>query len=109
MNPSLLMNVGLQHYLVLAAVLFCIGLYGVTTSRNLIRVLMSIEFILNAANINFVAFSHFSTPDPMAGQIFAIFIMTIAAAEAGVALAIVLAVYKHFQSVDIDRIHLMKG
>lgn len=98
----------LQHYLVLGALLFCIGIYGVITCRNTIKILMSIEFILNAANINFVAFSNYVTPAELTGQVFAIFIITIAAAEAGVALAIVLSIYKHFQSVDIDKLKLLK-
>jgi NAD(P)H-quinone oxidoreductase subunit 4L len=101
-------KIGLNHYLLVAAVLFSIGLFGLISSRNLIKVLMSIEFILNAANLNFVAFSHYVSPQELTGQVFAIFIMTIAAAEAGVALAIALSVYKHFQSVDLDKIHLMK-
>ncbi|PIQ24757.1 NADH-quinone oxidoreductase subunit NuoK [bacterium (Candidatus Blackallbacteria) CG17_big_fil_post_rev_8_21_14_2_50_48_46] len=103
-----ILNIGLKHYLLVAALLFSIGLFGLITSRNLIKVLMSIEFILNAANINFVAFSHYVTPHELTGQVFAIFVMTIAAAEAGVALAIALSIYKHFQSVDMDKIHLMK-
>lgn len=104
----MLLGIGVQHYLVAAAVLFCIGLYGVTTSRNLIKVLMSIELLLNAVNLNFVAFSKYVTPDALNGQIVAIFILTIAAAEAGVGLAIALAIFKHFKTVDIDKIHLMK-
>ena len=69
---------------------------------------MSIEFIFNAANINFVAFSHYVTPNMLTGQVFAIFIMTIAAAEAGVALAIIFSIYRHFRSIDIDKVSLMK-
>lgn len=103
-----LLTLGVQHYLIAAALLFCIGLYGVTTSRNLIKVLMSIELLLNAVNLNFVAFSKYVTPDLLHGQIVAIFILTIAAAEAGVGLAIALAIFKHFKTVDIDKIHLMK-
>ncbi|MBF2053792.1 MAG: NADH-quinone oxidoreductase subunit NuoK [Candidatus Sericytochromatia bacterium] len=99
---------GVQHYLVLATALFCIGLYGATTSRNLIKVLMSIELMLNAININFIAFSKYVTPEALSGQVFAIFIITVAAAEAGVGLAVVLAIYKHFKTVDISKIHLMK-
>ncbi|MGV3526037.1 MAG: NADH-quinone oxidoreductase subunit NuoK [Candidatus Sericytochromatia bacterium] len=102
------MQLGVQHYLVAAAALFCIGLYGVITSRNLIKVLMSIELLLNAVNLNFVAFSKYVTPDDLSGQIVAIFVLTIAAAEAGVGLAIALAVFKHFKTVDIHKIHQMK-
>lgn len=103
-----LLQLGVQHYLVAAAALFCIGLYGVITSRNLIKVLMSIELLLNAVNLNFVAFSKYVTPDDLSGQIVAIFVLTIAAAEAGVGLAIALAVFKHFKTVDIHKIHQMK-
>ncbi|MGE3728297.1 MAG: NADH-quinone oxidoreductase subunit NuoK [Candidatus Sericytochromatia bacterium] len=102
------LTIGLEHYLVASALLFAIGLFGLITSRNLIKVLMSVEFILNAANLNFVAFSHYVTPHELTGQVFAIFVMTIAAAEAGVALAIALSIYKHFRTVDLDKIHLMK-
>lgn len=102
------LQIGVQHYLVVAAILFCIGLYGATTSRNLIKVLMSIELILNAVNLNFVAFSKYVTPETLDGQIVAIFVMTVAAAEAGVGLAIVLSIFKHFKTVDINKIHLMK-
>lgn len=103
-----ILDVSLGHYLVAAALLFCIGLYGVTTSRNLIKVLMSIELILNAVNLNFVAFSKYVTPDTLNGQVAAVFIMTIAAAEAGVGLAIALSIFRHFKTVDMEKIHLMK-
>lgn len=103
-----LLTIGLPHYLIAAAVLFCIGLYGVTTSRNLIKVLMSIELLLNAVNLNFVAFSKYVTPEALNGQVVAIFVMTIAAAEAGVGLAIALTIFKHFKTVDVDKIRLMK-
>jgi NAD(P)H-quinone oxidoreductase subunit 4L len=102
------LTIGLEHYLIASSLLFTIGLLGLITSRNLIKVLMSIEFILNAASLNFVAFSHYVTPQELTGQVFAIFIITIAAAEAGVALAIALSIYKHFRTVDLDKIHLMK-
>lgn len=102
------LQIGVQHYLVAAAILFCIGLYGVTTSRNLIKVLMSVELLLNAVNLNFVAFSKYVTPEALTGQVVAIFVMTVAAAEAGVGLAIVLSIFKHFKTVDIHKIHLMK-
>lgn len=101
-------SIGVQHYLIVAAALFCIGLYGITTSRNLIKVLMSIELLLNAVNLNFVAFSKYVTPDTLTGQVVAIFVMTIAAAEAGVGLAIALSIYKHFKTVDVEKIRLLK-
>lgn len=105
---SQFLTLGVQHYLIVAAMLFCIGLYGVTTSRNLIKVLMSIELLLNAVNLNFIAFSKYVTPETLSGQVVAIFVMTVAAAEAGVGLAIALSIYKHFKTVDIHKIHLMK-
>lgn len=105
---QLLLEIGVQHYLIVAAVLFCIGLYGVATSRNLIKVLMSIELLLNAVNLNFIAFSKYVTPEALTGQVVAIFVLTIAAAEAGVGLAIALNIFKHFKTVDIEKIRLMK-
>jgi len=102
------MTVTLTHYLTLAAVLFCIGLYGVIVSRNAVRVLMCIELLLNAVNINFVALSHYVTPETLKGQIFAIFIMTISAAEAGVGLAIVISIYRTFKNIDMSKINLLK-
>ena len=84
---SILMNVGLTHYLILATILFSIGLFGVITSRNVIRVLMCVELMLNAVNINLVAFNNSLNPDVLGGQVFAIFVLTISAAEAAVGLA----------------------
>jgi NADH:ubiquinone oxidoreductase subunit K len=97
----------LAQYLVLAAVLFCIGLYGVLVRRNGILVLMSIELILNAANLNFVAFGAFrETP---VGQVFALFVIAIAAAEVGIGLAIALLIYRNRQTIDLDQIDEMRG
>lgn len=98
----------LIRYLTLAALLFAIGLYGMTVSRNAVRVLMSIELMLNAANINLVAFARYVDPSFLRGQIFAIFILTVAAAEAAVGLAIVLAIYRNAQSVDMEKFSLLK-
>lgn len=103
--------VPLNHYLALSAMLFCIGLYGVLTRRNAISVLMCIELMLNAANINLVAFSRFLEPAQRGGQlgqIFVIFTITIAAAEAAVGLAIILAVYRLRQTVKLDDMNIMK-
>ena len=100
--------VGLTHYLILSSILFCVGIFGVLTRRNAIGVLMSIELMFNAVNINFVAFSKFVTPSEFVGQIFAIFVITIAAAEATVGLAIVLLVYRNFKGINVDNINLMK-
>ena len=101
--------VGLEGYLMLAALLFGIGLFGALTRRNAISILMCLELMLNAVNINMVAFSRFITPNLLTGQIFAIFIIGIAAAEAALGLAIVLAVYRHRDTVNVDDINLLKG
>jgi len=98
----------LNHYLALSAILFCIGIYGVLTRRNAIGVLMSIELLFNAANINFIAFSRFITPQTLTGQVFAIFVITIAAAETTVGLAIVILIYRHHKEINVDKINIMK-
>jgi NADH:ubiquinone oxidoreductase subunit K len=100
--------VGLEHYLILAAVLFAIGLYGALAKRNAIIILMSIELMLNAVNIAMVAFSRYIVPLQLTGQIFAIFIMVVAAAEVAVGLAIIIAIYRHRQTIDATKIDLMK-
>jgi NADH:ubiquinone oxidoreductase subunit K len=100
--------VGLSHYLVLSAALFGIGIFGVLTRRNAIGILMSVELMFNAVNINFVAFSKFVTPGELVGQIFAIFVITIAAAEATVGLAIVLLIYRNFKGINVDNVNIMK-
>ena len=86
------MTIGLEHYLVLSAVLFCIGLYGALTKRNAVIILMCIELMLNAVNISLVAFSSYIVPLLLTGQVFAIFVMVVAAAEVAVGLAIILAI-----------------
>ena len=98
----------LQHYLVLGAVLFCIGLYGALTRHNAIVILMSIELMLNAVNITMAAFSRFVVPTLLTGQVFALFIIVVAAAEVAVGVAIVLAIYRGVQDIDITKIDLMK-
>jgi NADH-quinone oxidoreductase subunit K len=99
---------GLYHYLILAAFLFCLGLLAVLTRRNGIAVLMGIELILNAANLNFVAFSYYVT-HTLGGHIFVVFVILLAAIEAAVALAIIFAIYRHFHSVDVPEAHTMQG
>jgi NAD(P)H-quinone oxidoreductase subunit 4L len=98
----------LIKYLTLAAVLFGIGAYGMVASRNAVRVLMSIELMINAVNINLIAFARYIDPTFVRGQVFAIFILTVAAAEAAVGLAIVLAIYRNSQTVDMERFNLLK-
>lgn len=103
------MSLTLYHYLILSALLFSIGIYGIMTSKNAVRVLMSTELALAGVSINFVAFSNYITPGLLTGQIFTIFIMTVSAAEAGVGLAIIFNVYKNFKTVDLSKIDTMKG
>lgn len=98
----------LVRYLSLAAVLFTLGIYGMVVSRNAVRVLICIELMLNAVNINLVAFSRYIDPVDVKGQLFAIFVLTIAAAEAAVGLAIVLAIYRNQASVDMEKFNLLK-
>jgi NADH:ubiquinone oxidoreductase subunit K len=101
-------SVGLEHYLVLSAVLFCIGLYGVLTKRNAVIILMCIELMLNAVNISLVAFSGYIVPLMLTGQVFSIFVMVVAAAEVAVGLAIILAIYRGLTDIDTNNINLMK-
>ena len=101
-----------NQFLFLGAILFCIGVYGVLARRNAVLVLMSIELILNSVNINLVAFGarwHVTDQSNLSGQVFALFVIAIAAAEVGVGLAIVLLIYRNRQSIDIDDVDLMKG
>ncbi|MFA9563087.1 MAG: NADH-quinone oxidoreductase subunit NuoK [Acidimicrobiales bacterium] len=97
----------LNQFLILAALLFCIGVYGVLSRRNGVMVLMSIELILNAVNINLVAFSAYL--EDVTGQVFSLFVIAVAAAEVGVGLAMVLMLYRNRTSIDLDEIDLMKG
>ncbi|HEY4408930.1 MAG TPA: NADH-quinone oxidoreductase subunit NuoK [Acidimicrobiia bacterium] len=97
----------ITEYLLLSAFLFCTGIYGVLARRNGVLVLMSIELMLNAVNINLVAFS--ARLNDAAGQVFALFVIAIAAAEVGVGLAIVLLIYRNRVGVNLDEIDLMKG
>ena len=96
----------LTHYLVLAAILFTIGAVGVLVRRNAIVVFMCVELMLNAVNLSFVAFSKMHGA---AGQTFVVFVMTVAAAEAAVGLAIIIVVFRHRQTVNLDRLDLLKG
>lgn len=98
----------MHHYLYLAAILFAIGAYGVITRRNVIGILMSLELMFNAVNINLVAFNKFVATEPLAGQLFAIFIVVVAAAEATVGLAIVLLVYRNWRGIETENFSVMK-
>ncbi|MXV78663.1 NADH-quinone oxidoreductase subunit NuoK [Candidatus Poribacteria bacterium] len=103
----------LQHYLVISAILFSLGIFAVLTRKNAISILMGIELILNSCNLNFVAFSRFVSipvdPENIDGQIIAIFGIVLAAAEAAVFLAIILAIYREFGSIRPDEVDTLKG
>ena len=99
----------LQSYLIIASILFSIGIYGVITRKNAIAILMGIELILNSANINFIAFNRFGGMESLDGHVFSIFVIVLAAAEAAVALAIVINLFKNIGSVDVDDADLLKG
>jgi NADH:ubiquinone oxidoreductase subunit K len=102
-------TIGLNHYLLLGAVLFVCGALCMANKRNAIGVLMGVELVLNGANINFVAFARFNPTFEVEGQIFALFIIVLAAAEAAVALAIVLNFYNNHMTVDVDSAEELKG
>ena len=102
------MSVSLEHYLILSAVLFCIGLYGALAKRNAIVILMCIEIMLAAVSIAMVAFSRYVVPTLLTGQVFVIFIMAVAAAEAAVGLAIIFSLYRSAETVDTTKVDLMK-
>ena len=103
------MSVGLEHYLVVGAILFSIGLFLVLAKRNAVGILMGVELMLNAANLTLVAFSRFiESPRPIDGQAFAVFVVTVAAAEASVALALIVAIYRVRQTIDVDRINILR-
>ena len=99
---------GLSHYLVLSAILFSIGLFGALSKRNAVVVLMCVELMLNAVNITLVAFPRYLHPGLFTGQVFAIFVITVAAAEVAVALAIIISIYRTRETIDVEQIDLMK-
>jgi len=101
------MTVGLQHYLIVSAILFSLGLFAIITRKNALMVLMGIELVLNSANLNFVAFSKFGRMN-LEGHIATIFVIILAAAEAAIALAIILNIYHNFYSVNVDEIDKLK-
>ena len=98
----------LQGYLIIASILFCIGVWGLINSRNAVRVLMSIELMLNAVNINLMAFSSYIDGSLIRGQVFTVFVITVAAAEAAVGLAILLSLYRNRTTVDMESFNLLK-
>ena len=104
---NLLKHPGLIHFLILSGLLFSFGIFAILTRRNAIMVLMGVELILNAANINFVAFSRYVTTS-LDGHVVAIFVIILAAAEAAIALAIILNIYQNFNTVNVDEINKLK-
>jgi NADH:ubiquinone oxidoreductase subunit K len=98
----------LSWYLIVAAILFCIGLYGAMARRNAISILMGIELMLNAININLVAFWRYTTPDALTGQVFAIFVITVAAAEAAIGLALIISIFRNRDTVIVEEVDMMK-
>ena len=104
------MNPGIEHFLTVGALLFCLGLAVALSKRNAIGVLMGVELMLNAVNITLLTFSRFSVSDrPITGQTFVVFVLTVAAAEAAIALALAVSVYRNRQTVDVDQIDLLKA
>ncbi len=99
----------LLHFEILSAALFCLGLYGVLARRSAVLILMAIELMLNAVNINLVAFAAYGSPEPSTGMVIAIFVITIAAAEVALALGIILRLFRERSSINVDEIDLMRG
>ena len=102
------MNVGLEHYLVVSVLLFCLGLLGVIVRRNLLVIYMSLELMLNAANLALVAFSRYSDTNSLDGQVFVFFIITVAAAEVSVGLALIVALYRRRQTAHVEDLTTLK-
>ena len=107
--PILSAHVSLEQVLIVGAVLFSIGMYIALTKKNAVAVLMGVELMLNAVNLTFIAFARFiESPRPIDGHIFAVFVITVAAAEAAVALALAVAVYRFRETIDVDRINVLR-
>jgi NADH:ubiquinone oxidoreductase subunit K len=104
------MNSGipLQFFLVLATIMFFVGVFGFLTRRNLITILMSVELILNSVNINFLAFNRYLYPHKLEGLFFSLFVIAVAAAEAAVAIAIIINIYRRFTTINVEDVHEMK-
>ena len=102
------MSIPLSWFLLLAAALLCIGLYGVLSRKNAIAILLGVELMLNAVNINFVAFNHYLFPSRLEGHFFALIVMAIVAAEAAVAIALIINIYRRFGTVSVDDVNELK-
>ena len=97
-----------QYFLILATIMFFVGIYGFLTRRNLITILMSVELMLNSVNINFMAFNRYLYPDKLEGHFFSLFIIAVAASEAAVAIAIIINIYRRFNTVNVEDVNQMK-
>ena len=104
----MLSTIPLSYFLVISTLMFFIGIYGFLTRKNLITILMSVELILNSVNINFVAFNRYLFPNGLQGHFFSLFIIAVAAAEAAVAIAIIISVYRKYSNIDVERVDTMK-
>jgi NADH-quinone oxidoreductase subunit K len=104
----MLTSIPLSYFLVVSTLMFFIGIYGFLTRKNLITILMSVELILNSVNINFVAFNRYLYPNELQGHFFSLFIIAVAAAEAAVAIAIIISVYRKYTNIDVERVDTMK-
>lgn len=102
-------SIPIVHFLYLAAILFGIGVFGVLARKNAISVLMGIELMLNSVNINFLAFAKYWNSSSLTGHVFVVFVITIAAAEAAVALAIIISIYRQMKSTNVDEVHTLQG
>lgn len=102
------MSITLSHYLILGTLLFSVGCYGVLVKRNLISILMAVELMLNGVNINLLAANRFVTPEQAVGQVWAILVMAVAAAEVAIGLALILAVYRQRGEIELDRFDFLK-
>jgi NADH:ubiquinone oxidoreductase subunit K len=101
-------GIPLEYFLIVSTIMFFVGIYGFITRKNLITILMSIELILNSVNINFVAFNKYLYPDNLHGHFFTLFIIAVAASEAAVAIAIIINIYRHYSSIDVENVEKMK-
>jgi NADH-quinone oxidoreductase subunit K len=101
-------GIPLQYFLIIATVMFFVGVYGFLTRKNLITILMSIELMLNSVNINFVAFNKYLYPEKLQGHFFALIVVAVAAAEAAVAIAIIINIYRRFSNIDVESVNEMK-
>jgi NADH-quinone oxidoreductase subunit K len=107
--PNIVDSVPLSWVLIVAGALFCIGLFGALSRRNTVGILLGVELMLNAVNINLVAFWRYLEPNLVAGQLFALFVVTVAAAEAAVGLAMIIAIYRTRLTVNVDEVDTLKG